>query len=131
MYTKISHKTILQLGKLQGTKDKMSACDHILLLIISVFSWGKEKNRNPCKKSVRQLADLSNSSETQIRRSLTRLIQLKYIKQVYRTKKNGKVRSTTNKIKGMKRRKKEKILRSYYILSGSGIEVSINLKSTQ
>ena len=127
MFTKVNHDAIKRMEELQS-QGKLTGCDALLILTISRFSWGDGKEKNPCKKSIQQLAEISGRSVVQMRRSIAKLVELKFIKQVYRTNKNGKKRTTISKSQGSKRRKKEKVLRSYYVLTDCGVQCGINVK---
>jgi len=72
---------------------KMSKLDLLLFLRISSFCWGK---KNICTKTMAHLAAEFEKEKDTVRKSLKRLEKLKLIKYIYRSAKNGKIKSTTS-----------------------------------
>jgi len=126
MFTKIEHKTIEKLEKLHA-EGEISGTELILLLTISRHGWGQAGNRNPCLKSIKDLAKIVGRSERQVRRSLAKLKKLKFIDYIYRIRKDGRIITTKSKKIALGRQAGNYVERMYFILREPGIGTNIKL----
>ncbi len=132
MFTKISHKSIQKLEKLCREGTLKTATEIMLVLTISRFGWGKDGNRNPCKKSIKSMAELLGCSESSVKRALRKLRDVKLVGFQYRTRSMGdNERTTSSWDKAQAQLKRgSKQLRSFYYLKEKGITTAVQIHRT-
>jgi len=129
MWTKLEHKTIESLEALYRKK-KIGGTEIMLLLTLSRFSWGTGKNRNPCTKKLRQIAEMLGKSESSLRRNMRCLQRAGIINQLYRTcKESEDIKTTFLEDRAHQRVKAgAKQLWSFFQLKWDGISTNVKVR---